>query len=127
MSHREQAENEIMKTSNTINRIAIMQKGWTNYRRFNSGPFSRRHSGEELPRAWSKAKLAAYKACPINRARAAIAEVENKSKFTQADYACLGVLRAALRAHQEAAAASPISLTKAKRQAAPVLPSARAA
>lgn len=116
-----------METATGINRTAIMQEAWTNYRRFNSGPFSRRHFGEELSRAWSKAKLAAYKTCPINRARAAIAVVENKSKLTQADYARLGVLRAALRAHQEAAEAAPIGIAKAKRNAVAEQPSARAA
>lgn len=87
--------------SNTINRTAIMQAAWANYRRFNGGAFNRRHFGEELSRAWSNAKMAAYKTCPINRTRAAIAAVESKSSLTQQDYARLGVLRAALRAHQQ--------------------------
>ncbi len=117
-----------MTKATKINRTAIMQEAWANYRQFNAKlPFCRRVFGEELSRAWSKAKLAAYKTCPINRARAAIAEVENKSKLTQADYARLGVLRAALRAHQEAAEAAPISFAKAKRNTIAEQPSARAA
>lgn len=114
--------------TNQINRTTIMQEAWTNYRRFNAGlPFYRRRFGEELSRAWSKAKLAAYNTCPINRTRSAIAIVECKNHLTQQDYARLGVLRAALRAHQEAADAAPISITKVKRHAVAEQPSARAA
>lgn len=81
---------------------SILQEAWTSYRRFNQGrPFNRRALAGELQRAWAKAKLSAYNACPINRTRSAITALENKNHLTQQDYARLGVLRAALRPQLE--------------------------
>ena len=85
-----------------VDRTVIMQEAWTNYRRFNQGhPFNRRAFAGELKRAWAKAKLSAYNACPVNRTRSAVTALESKSRLTQQDYARLGVLRAALRAQLE--------------------------
>lgn len=85
-----------------VNRAYIMEEAWAAYRRFNQGrPFNRRAFAGELQRAWAKAKLSAYNACPINRTRSAITALESKNHLTQQDYARLGVLRAALRAQLE--------------------------
>lgn len=91
----------------TIDRAAIMQDAWAMYRRFHHHvAFCAQRFGSELRRAWHKAKMAAANACPIQRTRNAILALESKNQLTQQDYACLGVLRAALRAKKEAATAA---------------------
>ncbi len=67
----------------------------------------------QLARIWAEAKrrvrVAAQSATmsEADRTRAAIAALESKDRWTQADYARIGVLRAALRAAEEYEAASP--------------------
>ncbi|SFE20716.1 hypothetical protein SAMN04488523_105314 [Sulfitobacter brevis] len=67
----------------------------------------------QLSRVWAEAKRRVATAkfdatmSQSDRTRAAIASLESKDRWTQADYARIGVLRAALRAAEEHEALSP--------------------
>lgn len=91
------------------NRSEIFKAAWA-YQR--AGHFNARMFARDLAQAWHNAKskaaavIAATTMTEADRTRAAISDLENKDKWTQADYARNGVLRAALRAaveHENAA------------------------
>ncbi len=96
-----------MAHTTTYDHTSVMQAAWAAYRRFKRGlAFCRKAFGGELRRAWASVKLAAFNTCPMNRTRAAIQVIENKTHLTQQDYARIGVLRTALRAKQAVATRS---------------------
>ncbi|WP_340262310.1 hypothetical protein [Sulfitobacter pontiacus] len=106
-----------MKHSATYNRTAIMTHAWEIVRRANVAKFGLRTIlRRALRAAWGEAKhkraialieeKAQTQSPEVARTREAIAALEGKDRWTQADYARIGVLRAALRAaveHEQAA------------------------
>lgn len=101
-----------MTTAATYNRTAIMTHAWGIVRRANVAKFGLRIIlRRALRAAWGDAKhnrammlaeiQAASEGPEVARTRRAIAALEGKDRWTQADYARIGVLRAALRAAVE--------------------------
>lgn len=107
-----------MTTAGIFNRTAIMTHAWEIVRRANVALYGLRTIlRRALRAAWSEAKhkLAMARAeqqaqthsPEVARTRDAIAALEGKDRWTQADYARIGVLRAALRAAEDHEAAAP--------------------
>ncbi|WP_028955719.1 hypothetical protein [Sulfitobacter sp. 20_GPM-1509m] len=107
-----------MTTTATFNRTAIMSHAWEIVRRANVELYGLRTIlRRALRAAWSEAKhklaigqveqQAKAQSPEVARTREAIAALEGKDRWTQADYARIGVLRAALRAAEDHEAAAP--------------------
>ncbi len=107
-----------MTTAATFDRTAIMHHAWEIVRRANVAKFGLwTILSRALRAAWSEAKhkhaaalieaKAKTQSPEVTRTREAIAALEGKDRWTQADYARIGVLRAALRASEDHAAAAP--------------------
>lgn len=107
-----------MKTAQTFNLSTIMTEAHTAAKACVGHVFYKGRSyaslfAIQLSRVWAEAKRRVAQAMrnaemtPADRTRYAIAALEGKDRWTQADYARIGVLRAALRAAVEHEQAAP--------------------